>query len=156
MLNKYIQQGESRILVFFLNKKQWKMSSYIFPSGKRNRKHILGHIVLYLTCGGIILFTLLFHIQCSNTIPFESVHKGNETGRQGGRPSFLYREHMRVLNWLTLPRTPWVPSHSTKTISLLLRGEEVHTQEGVVKMLKLYSLIFMVSECLDLLNSQPC
>lgn len=63
---------------------------------------------------------------------------------------------MRLLNWLTLPRTPWVPSHSTKTISLLLRGKEVHTQEGVVKMLKLYSLIFMVSECLDLLNSQPC
>lgn len=54
-----------------------------FPSWKRNRKHLLGHLVLHLTCARIILFKLLFHIWCSNTIPFKSEHKGNE--RETGR-----------------------------------------------------------------------
>lgn len=65
------------------------MSSYIFPSGKRNRKHILSHIVLYLTCWRIILFTLLFHIQCSNTIPFDREYKGNETDGETGRKAII-------------------------------------------------------------------
>lgn len=65
------------------------MSTYIFSSSKKNRKHILGHTVLYLTCGGIILFSLLFHIQCSNTIPFESEHKENETDRETGRKAII-------------------------------------------------------------------
>lgn len=65
------------------------MSPYIFPSRQKNRKHILGHIVLYLTCGGIILFTLFFHIQCSNAIPFESEHKENEKDGETGRKAII-------------------------------------------------------------------
>lgn len=60
-----------------------------FPSWKRNRKPLLGHLVLHLTCGGIILFKLLFHIRCSNTIPFESEHKGNERERETGREAII-------------------------------------------------------------------
>lgn len=68
------------------------MFLYFFPFWKRNREYLLGHLVLHLTCGGIILFKLLFHIQHSNTIPFESQHKGNEKERETGREAIISPE----------------------------------------------------------------
>lgn len=121
-------------------------------SWKRKGNHIPGQTVLHLTYGGIILFKLLFLfgevLQFLLRVSTEEMKK-----KERQKPSFLHRDHMRhsCVSWHLVGHFEW--TFMAEKIFHLLWGKVACIHKGVSENIKPVFKIFVLSECLHLLNS---